>query len=105
MNNLQSLNLSENDFKLIVDGLDALPSKDLAGEMMADLMICAFKKEGDDMDKIIDDRKRVQQRKNDAKAILCEDIKILQGKILMLKRYLLENNALKETVDIINHIS
>jgi len=37
MSELKQLNLTEHDFDLLVEGLDALPERGLAGEMMGDL--------------------------------------------------------------------
>lgn len=102
-NKLQQLNLAEKDFKMLIDGLDALPEKDLASDMMKDLMVGLLANEGAEMkermQKMEDDRKKDDY----IKQMLIEDIRILQGKLLMLKRYLQENNALTETSNIINY--
>jgi hypothetical protein len=41
MTDIKNLELTEQDFQLLVDGLDALPEKGVAGEMMGELMKCA----------------------------------------------------------------
>lgn len=105
-NQLQSLNLTDNDFKLIIDGLDALPSKDLAGDIMGDLLMgmLSDKTNPESQQKLKMEREQKRSKKVKAKEAMQEDIKILQGKLLMLKRYLLERGALIETYDIINHV-
>lgn len=99
----QDLNLSEKDFDLIIEGLDSLPDKGLAGEMMGDLLGAMLSKEApDEKGKFMLDRERKKHEKESKQRELKEDIRILQGKLLMLKRYLREQGALKETYDIIN---
>lgn len=106
MSTLKHLNLTERDFELIISGLDALPEKGMAGEMLGDFIQAALT-QGDEekMAKIIIERKTNHKNKQKDKDLLIEDIKILQGKLLMLKRYLMEQGALNETQEILNHIS
>lgn len=104
MNTLQSLNLNENDFKLIIDGLDCLPEKGFAGEMMGDLLMGMIAK--DDplaQEKMKQEREKSRRDREMKKAAIVDDIKILQGKLLMLKRYLMEQGALNETTNILNN--
>jgi hypothetical protein len=106
MNTLKHLNLSEKDFSLIIDGLDYLPEKSAMGGFMGDLLGTMFMKDDPDAKRKMEiDRKlRMEKEKHD-KDMMKEDIKILQGKLLMLKRYLMETGALNDTMDILNHIS
>lgn len=108
MSTLKHLNLTEKDFQLIIDGLDHLPNKNDAGEIMSDFFVGVFDKHSPP-DKIIEKIKRDKEvrdrsRKRE-KDILKEDIKILQGKLLMLKRHLIEQGALNEAHNILNNIS
>lgn len=104
-NDLKTLNLTERDFQLMVDGLDCLPNKNMAGEMMGDLLIGLIAKDDDEaQEKFKRERELDRAKRQREKDGMVEDIKILQGKLLMLKRYLIENSALKETVNIINHV-
>lgn len=104
MENIKHLNLTEKDFTLIVKGLDALPDSGAAGEMMGDLMISMLvKKDGDpkmvsDMERDREERKRKIKQERE---LMLEDIRILQGKLLMLKRYLIENNLLSQVTEIL----
>jgi|GEM_PF-6448131 len=108
MINIQTLDLTEKDFDLIIAGLDHLPQKSLAGDMITDLMSTIIE------DKLPDDRNaqsrfEMLKRDRDKKAKmreaekkdLVEDVRILQGKLLILKRYLKQEGALKEATDII----
>ena len=99
--NLKYLNLTEQDFKMLVDGLDALPDKDVARNIMQTLMEIMITNKNPD--KIFEkfDRK---MEKSPEKILQREDIKILQGKLLLLKRYLIETNALNEAQNIADHI-
>ncbi len=105
MSELKHLNLTERDFDLLVDGLEALPEKGMGGEMLADLLgALMFKEDGDAKNKMIAHREKKQKSKEQQNIVLKEDIKILQGKLLMLKRYLMQEGALKDSYEIINHI-
>lgn len=107
MQNLEQiklLNLTEEDFKLLVDGLDELPEKGLAGEMMGEIFMGIMSDKGnpeavEKMKSEREDRKRKAER---AKEQMKEDVKILQGKLLMLKRYLQENKLLKDAYEVLN---
>lgn len=103
MNTLQQLNLSERDFKLLIDGLDALPERGVAGDMMAEIIMHAFSKNEVDEKKMKLQLDAARRDKESKKESLIEDVKILQGKLIMLKRYLAEQGALDGANDIINH--
>jgi len=103
MNDLQKLDLSEKDFDLIVDGLENLPNKHVAGHMMGDMIAEMVSRNGTPT-KFKDLLEEKKKKDENERLLLVEDVKILQGKILMLKRYLKQNNALQETFNIINNI-
>lgn len=97
---IKNLELTESDFDMIVEGLDELPNKGAAGEIMIDLMEHALvseemklspewqeKKEKEELEKKEEQKAKEQQK---------EDIKILQGKLLMLKRFLIEESLLND---------
>ena len=102
--NIKNLNLTEKDFKMLVDGLDALPHTGRTGELLMDIMSATILsgKIGDETKKKMDAEKRKEQTK---KEMLIEDAKILQGKLLMLKRYLTENRLLNDVDEVLkNHL-
>ena len=102
---IKDLQLTENDFKLLIDGLDALPERGLAGEMVVDLIegIMGEGKPKNDAKIQFDKLKREREKnaKQKEKQMLTEEIKILQGKLLMFKRYLIETDALKQVNEIL----
>lgn len=60
---IKNLELTDDDFKLIVSGLDALPQKDLAGEMMGDIILNMV----DGGDPVAKERAKVEREKSQAK--------------------------------------
>lgn len=106
MSTLKHLNLTEQDFQMIVDGLEQLPHRNDMGEMMGELLVGVFAKDGDESAvKMKSEREQRMKKAQDAKKQIIEDVRVLQGKLIMLKRYLIEQNALSQATDIINHIS
>ena len=106
MSELKHLNLTEKDFDLLVEGLDSLPEKGRAGELMGDLLGAMLSNDDSEgKNKFQLEREKKQREKEIRQREMKEDIKILQGKLLMLKRYLSQQGALNETYDIINHVS
>lgn len=105
MTTLKHLNLTERDFELIIDGLDQVPNKNQVGELLGDMMVGMFAKDDPEaMAKFKAEREIKQNLLKREKMLMVEEIKILQGKLLMLKRYLMEQDALGQVTDIINHI-
>lgn len=100
MTDLKDLNLSDEDFSLLIQGLDALPQKDQAGEMMSDL-IGTVLFDGKMKEEFERKRKQDLVKKQAAKDKLIEDTKILQGKLLMMKRFMQENNLMKDVNNIL----
>lgn len=99
---IKNLELTEQDFQLLVDGLDALPEKGLAGEMLGDLFIGMLAKDTPEaQDKIKLEREAKHKKLEASKQQMKEDVRILQGKLLMLKRWLLQAGALKQAHDIL----
>lgn len=101
-NSLKNLNLTDNDFKMLIDGLDALPQRGQIGELMVDLLASTMIKNPESRIKIERELELKKKKQESAKEILIEDAKILQGKLLMLKRYLAENKMLAEVNEVLN---
>lgn len=101
---IKMLNLTEDDFKLLIDGLDALPEKGVAGEMVGELFMSILedKTNAEGMAKLKAEREKRRIDAESKKQQMKEDVKILQGKLLMLKRYLQENNALAQAYEVLN---
>lgn len=99
---LEELNLTERDFNILIDGLEHLPSKDAASDLMFDLLTMSLMKDDEEgKAKMKAEKSESDRKKKFEKELLLEDIKILQGKLTLFKRYLQENNLLKQANQII----
>lgn len=103
MKELELLNLTEDDFKMLNDALECLPSKNMAGELMGELLISAFSKgDGENVEHIKAERDIRMKKAEKEKQLMVENIRILQGKVLMLQRHMRMNGLLKDANDIIH---
>lgn len=99
---IRNLELTENDFRLLIDGLDTLPEKGMAGEMIGMLFEGLLTdKNPEAVAKLKAEREDKKRFEENAKQALREEIKILQGKLLMFKRYLIEIDALKQVNELL----
>lgn len=97
MKEIDELNLTENDFKMITDGLDCLPSREMPGEILFSLMsMSMLKDDPESRDKFKREQIAEERKKASAKALQLEEIRILQGKLFQLQRYLRMNGLLKQ---------
>lgn len=96
---MKTIELTEADFKMIVDALDHLPEKGTAGDIMATLITSAIDKgEDGNASKTYE---QLRKRRDKEKEILTEEVRILQGKLIQFKRYLIENNLMSQASDLI----
>lgn len=93
---LRNLSLTERDFDLLVAGLEHLPNKDTAGDLMGEMLIMGLARDEEDKERMKNDLEKKRVARDREKRLLVEDSKILQGKLLMLKRFLIENNLMKD---------
>lgn len=101
---LQDIQLTEADFDMLIDGLDALPEKGGVGRMLAELTGAMLAGNDPRMKKAVDETLNKDQREKSAKKKqLSEDITLLKSKLIMLKRYLITNGALKTTNKILGN--
>jgi hypothetical protein len=99
---LEQLNLTEADFKLLNEGLDCLPNKDVGGDLMIALLTSMVAKDDPEMkSKMESDRKSENLKRERAKQMMMEEVRILQGKILLLQRHLRMNGLLKQANDLL----
>lgn len=102
MQNLKDINLTENDFKLLVEGLEALPEKGVAGDIMGELLMSAFMKgDNETMNEMKSKREIERREKEQKKQLLTQEIRILQGKLLQMKRYMLAKGLITKVHEII----
>jgi len=98
---VKNLELTDADFSLIIKGLDNLTSneesmkREVAMSVMESMMPDGMKERFK-----ADMQKRITKDKLE-KETMAEDIKILQGKLLMFKRWLASEGALKQTNEIL----
>lgn len=101
MEELKNIKLTERDFHLMVEGLEVLPGKDIAGELVMDLMMGAVGGE-EGQRKVLAHRKERELSKQKDKDFLIEETRILQGKLLQLKRLMSANGTLSKVHEILN---
>jgi len=104
---IKDLELTESDFDLLVEGLDTLPEKGAMGEVMGVLFDGLL---GDKLDRQSpayiemqqkkEKESRIKKQKADARK---DEIAILKGKMILLKRWLITQGAVKQTNDIIGN--
>jgi hypothetical protein len=100
--NIKDLDLTEEDFKMIIEGLESLPEKGIIQELTMDMLRATATKDQRMQDKIAaETRAKLNKRIRDMEAKK-DDIDILKGKIVMLKRHLLEQGALRQANDVLN---
>jgi hypothetical protein len=69
------------------------------------MMVGMFAKDDPEgMAKLKAEREDRMRKAKAEKMLMIEEVKILQGKLLMLKRYLIEQDAFSQATDIINHL-
>lgn len=100
---LKALNLTEDDFKLMVEGLEFLLEREATGNMVSDMLTSLVSDRTPEARAKNERERRERDRANAGKKEqLKEDVRILQGKLLQLKRFLLQQGALQQANTILN---
>lgn len=99
---LKNLGLTDEDFQMLSDGLDALPEKGEAAALMMDVISMSMLKTPEDRQAYVEKEKIKTRQRFKEKEAKMEGIRILQGKILSLKRLFCEQSILNEAQSIIN---
>lgn len=92
---IKQLGISVADFELIVKALDHYTQKDFAGTIMTTLLAGiigdnpAQKAEFERREKILEAKRETERQ------ILTEDVRMVQSKIITLKRLMIENNLME----------
>lgn len=97
---LKDITLTEEDFKLLDKALEFFPEKATINNLMEAMVVAFMSKNPEEAKRRLDD-KRKKNLSNPEEDMLREDIRILQGKLLLLKRYLMQQGAMKEAEDIL----
>jgi len=103
--NIEDFDLTEEDFSLIMKALEHLPSSGLAGEIIGKLIVDTMPRGGDPNAKArVESAYKAQQRRLDQeKEVLTEEIRLLQGKLIAIKRKLATAGALKQATDVLKN--
>lgn len=95
---IKDITLTQDDFKLLDKALDFLPQKAFVSDLMSAMVAIVASKTPDDAHKRLGD---IRKKSNPDDDMLKDDIRILQGKLLLLKRYLMQQGAMQEAEDIL----
>jgi hypothetical protein len=99
---VKTLDLTERDFQLLVEALDYLPEKGSTGDLLSNMIGHMLINDEDKRAEFDAKMKAEQLKRQKERDALKEDIRILQGKLLLFKRYLIEQDALRQTREILN---
>lgn len=94
--------LSEEDFDLIVKALEALPNAKDSGLILGTIMGSILSNEGN-KGEIEDHLKKREGELDKEKQRVTEEVRILQGKILTMKRAMIANDLLAGAKDILKN--
>lgn len=98
MEKLKDLNLTSEDFEMLIEGLEALPDRDSAGELLGDMVLLSLTKGDEEAKAAMEkDRNERKEKKEAERKVVLEKIKYLKGKLFMLEHYMKSNNMLKQT--------
>jgi hypothetical protein len=101
---LNEIQLTETDFNLLIEALNALPEKGEAGLLMANLvgkmMAGPNQRHQNEVEKTL---KKHEDEHTAKKKAMEEEITLLKSKLILLKRYLVTNGALKTANKIVGN--
>lgn len=100
---VKDLELTNEDFAMLMDALEHLPAKNMGNEILSAMMDATLASRSPQQKAEIE-RKRKTEAENMRKERndVIEQVRLLQAKIIMMKRLLIQENALKEANDILN---
>lgn len=100
-----AVGLTAEDFDALVEGIDAIPEKGFGMELMMSIITTvsaagSTPKHQEQAKQQAVSRLRDSQKKADSRK---DDLIILKSKLILLKRLLMSNEAVKAANDILNH--
>lgn len=98
----KNLGLSERDFDLIIDGLNGLPNRSPMGDAIGEALSKAMNSRGEGFQVLELNMEDLRKRSELSRKDLTEEVTILQGKLLQLKRALRAENILSKVDDILD---
>lgn len=102
MTDLKQINLTDKEFNLIISALDQYPNQGKMASFMADMLLGSLIKDEEKKNEYERSRKLAEEKQNREKEIMIEDIKILQAKLISLKRFMAENSLMSDVKNIID---
>lgn len=104
LQDILSVGLTAEDFETLMEGVDAIPEKGIGQEVLDSVMMLVIgaplgKSGLEEIKKVCLQRHREAASKIKAKQ---DDLTILKGKLVQLKRLLMTNAGVKEATDILN---
>lgn len=94
--------LSDEEIRLLIDGLENLPHKDVSGDIMETLISTALLKDPIERARMEREREEKRRVKEGSKEQLKNKIRMLQGKILMMKEAVDDAELGSEIDDLVN---
>jgi hypothetical protein len=94
MNELRQFNFTEEDFKMMFEGLDAIPAKESATELLMSVMIGGMARSDEQMKKLQAEITNKNRLGSKFREVHMENIAVLKSKLIMFKRYLQAQDAI-----------
>ena len=88
-------NLTLEEFDLIMEGLDNLPNKGVAGEIMGSLMTHMLAKDDDQRKELQKKEEKMRKEKEEAHKNLAERLILLKAKLIYMKDQIMADNLVK----------
>ncbi len=105
LQNIKDLELTEEDFNMLIEGLDAIPEKGIGGLMMTGLFEALMEDKMDKNNPLYIQRQKEKQieekKRQQSLSTKQEDITVLKSKLILLKRFLLGEGALKQANELL----
>jgi len=97
---LKNVNLTEKDFDLMVEALDYLPNAKIATDLIG-MLITSVIDDPEAKTKMQAEREQKRKKTEYEKKLLTEEVRLLQGKLIAVKRFMRENRLMKEVNDLL----
>ena len=96
---IKNLELTESDFEMITEALDCLPDKNTAGVIITSILGGMLARTDEEREQLLAEKKREHELQQIVRKKQIEEIRLLQGKLLMLKTKCMAKNILSDNTD------
>jgi hypothetical protein len=104
LKDILAVNLTAEDFEVLLEGLSAIPEKGMVGELVYSSLMLRTAGNNEnrktEIMKQMEKRIKVVEQKNESRQ---EVLTILKGKLILLKRLLLSNDAVRQATEILKN--